>query len=341
MFENLHLHAKALHAETVEIFWIILPALVSILIVLEILRGDGNEPNISELLKRSVLCILLLISFDFTVNVIAMVSDGITHKLSDGESLLEAVKQLGPNSQGESDGLFDIREHIIYFFSIAAYLVAYIGFFASVALVNFVWAILYITAPLILPCFISRATAPIVGNLYRGLISVATWKILWTLLGSLLLKLAMSPKVAGLEDYFLSMVVNLLIGLSMLLIPLFTKSLISDGLASASSALAAAPGLVAAKAGSLAMKKFGRKALSKSMEGLKFAGQPASNLVTSRTKIWAGQRKLERRFNTAKRNYSDFGKSEKFRRLENFQDARKQAKRKAYQSQSRPRRKKL
>ena len=183
MFENLHLHAKDLHAETVGIFWIILPALVSILIVLEIAKSDQNGPGIAELLKRTVLCVLLLWSFDFTVNVIAMVSDGITHRLCDGESLLEAVKKLGPNSQGESEGLFDIREHIIYFFSIAAYLVAYIGFFASVALVNFVWAILYITAPLLLPCFISRVTAPIVGNLYRGLINVATWKILWTLLG--------------------------------------------------------------------------------------------------------------------------------------------------------------
>ena len=118
MFENLHLHAKDLHAETVGIFWIILPALVSILIVLEIAKSDQNGPGIAELLKRTVLCVLLLWSFVFTVNVIAMVSDGITHRLSDGESLLEAVKKLGPNSQGESEGLFDIREHIIYFFSI-------------------------------------------------------------------------------------------------------------------------------------------------------------------------------------------------------------------------------
>ena len=69
------------------------------------------------------------------------------------------------------------------------------------------------------------------SNLYRGLISVAVWKVMWTLLGSLLLKLALNPKVVGVEDYFLSMVVNLLIGLSMLLIPLFTKSLIADGFA--------------------------------------------------------------------------------------------------------------
>ena len=317
MFDNLHLHAKELHGEMAHIFWIILPALVSILITLEIVKNDDRGPNVADILKRTVLCILLLLSFNFTIHVIAMASDGITDAIGGHEELLEAVKQLGPNKRGdESHGLFDVREHIIYFFSIAAYLIAYIGFFASVALVNFVWAILYVTAPLILPCYIPRATSSIVSNLYRGLISVAVWKVMWTLLGSLLLKLALNPKVVGVEDYFLSMVVNLLIGLSMLLIPLFTKSLIADGLQSAASGLAAAPGLIAAKSVAFALKKHGKKAVGKAREGIQFASRPLTNPVTGMGRVWANKSKLRQRFHKAKTAYSELGFSKEAKELE-------------------------
>lgn len=325
MFENLHHHAKTLHGDMVGIFWIILPCLVALLVVLEILKSDENEPNVAEILKRTILCIFLLWSFDFIISVIAMISDGITHKIKGTEDVWEALKQLGPNSSGKSGSMFDIREHIVYFFAIASYLIAYIGFFASTALVNFVWAILYITAPLILPCFIARTTAPIVGNLYRGLISVATWKILWTLLGSLLLKMALSPKVVGIEDYFLSMVMNLLIGLSMLLIPLFTRSLISDGLQSAASGLAAAPGLLTAKAAAMAARKYGKKGISKGMEGLNFASKPLTNPLTSRSKVLANKMKLKQRFGKAKRSYKEFGTSQEWKDLNKRQQRRKHA----------------
>ncbi len=315
MFDNLHLHAKALHGDMVGIFWIILPCLVTLLIVLEILKSDSSGPNVSEILKRTLLCIFLLWSFDFVINVIAMISDGITHKIRGTDDVWEALKQLGPNSTEKSDSMFDIREHIVYFFAIASYLIAYIGFFASTALVNFVWAILYISAPLILPCFIPRMTAPIAGNLYRGLISVATWKILWTLLGSLLLKMALSPKIVGLEDYFLSMVMNLLIGLSMLLIPLFTKSLITDGLQSAASGLAASPGLLLTKSAAIAAKKYSKQGLSKSAEGINFISRPIINPFTSRSKVMANKLKLKQRFSKAKKGYRELGTTKEWKNL--------------------------
>ena len=324
MFENLHLHAKVLHAEMSEVYWIMLPAIVVLLIVFEVLKGPGDAPNVADILKRAVISILLLLSFGTVVNTVAMLSDGITEKISGSENVWDAVKNLGPNSQGESDSLFDIREHIIYFFAIGAYLIAYIGFFASVALVNFVWAVLYVCAPLLLLCYVSRVTAPIVGNLYRGLISVATWKILWSLLGSLLLKLAMDPKVVGIEDYFLSMVMNLLIGLSMLLIPFFTKSLIGDGLQAASSALAAAPGLMASKAITLASKKWARQVAKQGAGHAGFVTKPLINPISGRAKVMA--HRLRPRNNKFKKEYSEFGLPEEAKKIIKSERSKKFAK---------------
>ena len=289
----------------VQVYWIMLPAIVAFLLAIEMLKGQGQSPNANEIVRRTIISILLLLSFGFVVNTISMLSDGITAKIGQSQDVWEMIRQMGPNSQGESDGLFDLKGHVVYFFSIGAYLIAYIGFFASIVLMNFVWAILYVCAPLMLLCYVSPVTSGIVGNLYRGLISVATWKILWTLLGSLLLKLAVTPKDAGIDDVFLSMVMNLLIGVSMLLIPLFTKSLIGDGLQSASAALATAPGLMATKALTLATKTIGRKA---GINGLNFANtatKPLTNPITGRTQMMANR--IRPHMNQFAKTYSEIG----------------------------------
>lgn len=331
MFENLHHHAKTLHGEMVGIFWLILPCLVSLLIVLEIFKNDDNGPNVKEIIKRTITCVIMLWSLDFVISSIAMVSDEISLLIKGSDDIWEAIKQLGPNSSKSDGSMFDIREHIVYFFAIASYLIAYIGFFASMALVHFVWAILYIAAPLMLPCYISQKTAAITGNLYRGFINVATWKILWTLLASLLLKMALSPNIVGIEDYFLSIVINLLIGASMLLIPFFTKSLINDGLQSAASGLAAAPGLLAARSAAMATKKYSKKGVSKGMSGLGFAAKPLTNPFTSRTKLIANKMKLGKRFDRIKRDYGKIGEASKWRELNSRQQKRRHAIRQNYQ----------
>jgi hypothetical protein len=302
IFENLHVHAKLLHGEMVGIFWLILPFLVSLLILLEILKSDGNGPNVADILKRVVLALVMLWSIDFVVNTIAMMSDGISAKISSSENLWEAIKQLGPNEEAKSGSMFDIRENILYLFAIAAYLIAYIGFFASIALVNFVWAILYITAPLMILCYIPKATAGVTKNLYKGFISTATWKVLWSLLGVLLLKLALNPKTVGVDDYILTIVMNLLVGLSMLLIPFFTKSLISDGLQSMASGLATAPGIVAARSIALASKGAGKKGIKSSAQFAGLASKPLLNPFTGRAKVMADKAKLKQRFTRVKRN---------------------------------------
>ena len=322
MFEQLFIHAKTIHSQMVQVYWIMLPALVAFLLVLEMLKGQGQSPNANEIVRRTVISILLLISFGFVVNTIAMLSDGITARIDQTQNLWETIKHMGPNSQGESDGLFDMRGHVVYFFSIGAYLIAYIGFFASVALMNFVWAILYVCAPLMILCYIPPITAGIVGNLYRGLVSVATWKILWTLLGSLLLKLAITPKDAGIDNVFLSMVMNLLIGVSMLLIPLFTKSLIGDGLQSASAALATAPGLMATKSLTLATKAMGKKAGASALGFADTATKPLTNPITGRAKIMANR--IRPQMNQFSNMYSEIGLPKEAKTIKTQQQKRRQ-----------------
>jgi hypothetical protein len=208
---------------------------VVFLLLLEIIRDE--PPNVKEIMRRVFLSILFLYTFDWAMDAIATIGDAVTEKIDGLQKLSDVLKYLGPDNSSQSS-MFNLRETAIYIFSLAAYIIAYVGFFTATALTQFVWTLLYICSPLMILMYVSPKTSHITGSLYKGLINVVVWKILYSILGVLLLKLATQPQVnggeSGLDDYLIAMIVNLCIGVSMLLIPLATKSLLSDGLNNAS-----------------------------------------------------------------------------------------------------------
>ncbi|NJL25706.1 MAG: hypothetical protein HC902_11385 [Calothrix sp. SM1_5_4] len=269
-----------------------------LLFVLEVIRSDG--PNLHDLFRRIVMSVLLLLTFDWTLQTIAVVGDAVTEKINGLQQLSEVLQNLGPNYSGK-DSWFNVRETILYVFSVAAYLIAYLGFFVATALTHFVWTILYVTAPLMILMYVCRYTERVTVSLYKGLVQVVIWKILWSILGVLLLKLAMQPEVTGLEDYIMSIVVNLCIGFSMLFIPIATRSLVSDGMSSVASSLAAVPAIAAGGAVKVAAAKYGGKIAGVAT----FAAKPVTNPVAGRMEIMKDR--LRPRFEKAMQSYGDIG----------------------------------
>ena len=280
MFDYLPGVGRQLRGELIQVYWMLLVPFVVLLVILEFFKEE--PPNVREILRRIVVSILMLYSFDYVVNVIAMVGDGITDRIDGIQKLWEVLKNLGPNFNSASGGWFNLRDTAIYFFNIAAYIIAYLGFFVATALIHFVWTVLYICSPLMILMYVSRETAYVTKSLYGGLIQVVTWKILYSILGVLLLKLAMNPQYTGMEDYLMSIIVNLCIGVSMLFIPFATKSLVNDGLQGAATALAAVPTMAAGIAIKAAALQVAKSAGAKGLAGAKFLGQPAKNWTGSK-----------------------------------------------------------
>jgi hypothetical protein len=94
-------------------------------------------------------------------------------------------------------------------------------------------------------CYIPEQTASVSKNLYKGLLTVVSWKILWSILGVMLLRLAVEQTTEDSENIITTAVINLCIALSIMLVPLFSKSLLGDGLSSFTSSIAAVPGIAA------------------------------------------------------------------------------------------------
>lgn len=294
-----------LHAQMVQIYWILLVPLVVFLFTLEVI-GDAN-PNLRDIFRRLIISIFLLLTFNWTINTIAIVGDGITERISGLQTLSDVLKNLGPNYSGK-DSWFNVRETILYVFSIASYLIAYLGFFVATALTHFVWTILYAASPLMILMYVSRHTAHVTMSLYRGIVQVVIWKILWSILGVLLLKLAMQPKITGIEDYIMSIMVNLCIGFSMLFIPIATRSLVSDGMSSVAKSLAVLPAFAAGGAVRATAAKYGGKVMSAAT----FATRPAINPIVGRMEMFKDR--LRPRFDELKRTYELIGLPEEVAR---------------------------
>ncbi|USN48055.1 MAG: hypothetical protein H6626_02895 [Pseudobdellovibrionaceae bacterium] len=303
MFDQLAVVAKDIRGEVFELYWILLVPLVLLLIILEFFKGKQDNIDVFDILRRVVISMLLLFSFDYTINVIGMIGDGIIDKIDKITDVWEVLKNLGPNYQDSSSSMFDLRGHILYVFALVAYIIAYLGFFVAEALTHFVWVVLFTVSPLMILAYVPKSTANVTANLYKGLVKVIIWKILWTVLGVLLLKLAMNPVQGGLEDYLLSIILNLCIGLSMLFIPIATRSLINDGMESAASALASAPAMAAATTAKLYATKMIKQGAAKTWGAGKFAAKPLTNPISGRVSRF--REKIEPKFQNFKNEYAD------------------------------------
>ena len=177
MFAYLSEVGADLHVQMVQIYWILLVPFIVLLFAMEVIKDE--TPNLRDLFRRILISVILLLTFDWTLNAIATIGDAVTEQINGLQRLSDVLQNLGPNYSGK-DNWFNVRETILYVFSIASYLIAYLGFFVASALTHFVWTILYVAAPLMILMYLSPATAGTTKGLYKGLIQVVIWKIFWS-----------------------------------------------------------------------------------------------------------------------------------------------------------------
>ena len=255
-----------LHSEFVTLFWLMILPLTVFLIMLEFFKTDEREPNATKIITRAIISILLLVSFKETINLIALVGDGIADRIDGLTSMEEVASSLFEGFSREAPTLYKIREAFIFLLNFVSYVLAYFGIFIANALIHFVWSILYVCAPLMILCHIPEATANVCKNLYKGLLTVISWKVLWSILSILLLKLAAEQTTENSDNAINTAIINLSIALSILFIPMFSKSLIGDGLTGVASGIAGVAGGVALKTTKMVVKKSAKKTWNRGKE---------------------------------------------------------------------------
>ena len=156
MFDWLPEVCREINGTLIELYWILIAPFVLFLIILEFLGFPERPLGVSSIIKRAVISIILLVTFESIINFIAIISDGITGFIEGPTKIMDLLEVLKQKQEEYQAGLFDLKQHIILFFSLLSYLVAYLGVFVSNALIHFVTGILYCVSPLMILMYCSE-----------------------------------------------------------------------------------------------------------------------------------------------------------------------------------------
>ncbi len=311
MFDFLPEVARELRAHMMDLYWVLLLPAFVIALLSEFFELPDGSPNPNKVVKRLLISVLLLISFDWTINLIAVLGDGVAERIDGIKPLWNTLQEIGQKFSDDSQGSwFQVRSTIVYIMGLLSYFIAYLGVFVANALIHFVWTILYVASPLMILAFVHEKSAFVTGSLYKGLINVILWKVVASILGVLMLKLITSNE-AGTEwvTSFSFIAINLCVGLSLLFVPLTTKSLLGDGMSQMASGLAAAPAYAALGSTKIAAKA----AMDKTKGAAIFGARPVSNFLERKA------RPVTDRVQNAKKWWGELGayKKNNFQRPKN------------------------
>lgn len=254
----------------VDVYWILIVPLTLFLIILEFFKLPEDQPNVPRVIKRAFISIVLMVSFYLVSDLITMVGDGIASYVSPKPYIHEVLETQWSFIKEHEASWLQVKETTIWVLGLFSFIFAYLGAFMADALFQFCWAILFTLSPLMILAYIPQATANITQGLYRGLCTIMVWKILWLILGHILLKLTTNSHIGEVSSYnvITLVIINLFIGLSMMLIPLVTKSFLSGDFSATATGFAIPP-LLGAKAAVLSQAQKGAGfAFGKARSGL-------------------------------------------------------------------------
>lgn len=214
-----------------QLFYVMLPLTILFSVVLGYLKsGDANYPDI---IKRSFVAALLLASFPEVSNVILDVCDGIAAKIDNMSGLETFMRMAQEKSQSYATAknvlLLKFDDLFMAILSFGSFLLLLIARYITIALYYFYWVLLSVCAPLMILCYVFPKTANITANLYKGLIEVACWKILWAIMSAMLTSLSFGNIYQTQGSYLTLIVMNFVIAIALLFTPMLMRSLVGEG----------------------------------------------------------------------------------------------------------------
>lgn len=234
--------ARDLYQNLSNLFYLMLPVAILLSVVTSYLKS--GEPDFPEIIKRSFVASLLLISFPEVSNTILDICDGIALRidnLSGLETFMRMAEEKSRSYAGAKNVLMlKFDDLFMAILSFGSFILLYISRYISIALYYFYWCLLSICSPIMILCYIFPQTAGITTNLYRGLFEVASWKCLWAILSTMLTALSFGNIYKTEGSYITLIVMNFVIALALLFTPLLMKSLISEGAQATANTLGAA-----------------------------------------------------------------------------------------------------
>lgn len=267
-FELLGSLMRDLHQEFVLMYYLLLPVFFSLAIAVAWFRSPSGSPEFLDILKRTIIATVLLVAFPDIAKAIVTVADGIAERVDKLNSLDTIIRMAEEKSESYSvtptSILLQFNDLIIAVLSFISFMILYVARYLTVAMYHFFWTFFLIAAPLLLLFNIFEGTSQITKNLFKGMIEVACWKIVWAILGAMLSALSFGDAYQAEGNYLTLIVMNFVISVAMLMTPMMVKSLVGSGIQSMSSTIgaAAAGAIIATPAKSMMVARTSRGAIN-------------------------------------------------------------------------------
>jgi hypothetical protein len=259
-------------------------------IAIDWFRNPQGSPDFLDTLKRAVVATILVAGFQEISQAILAVTSGIADRISDMSDLDAFFRMAGEKAKSYPHsavsivlGFDDLCVGLLTFIS---FVVMFIARYINVALYHFMWTFLSMLAPLLMLFHLFRGTSQIPVNLFKSMIEVACYKIVWAVLSAMIGALSFGNAFAADGNYLTVVLVNFIIALAMLGTPFVVKSLVGGGLTAMSESLGlgAALTIAATPARAGAVLSAGREILSNTSGFTKHMAGSAGS------KLWQGIR---------------------------------------------------
>ena len=230
-FQVLGSLVRDLHGALTEIYYMALPVAIALAVVMGFLRSGGAD--YIDTLKRVFVATIILIAFPEISNAIINVCDGIAQRIDDMSGLDTFLRMAQEKTQSYATAknvlLLKFNDLFIAFLSFASFIFLYVARYLTIAMYYFFWVFLSVISPIMILFYVFPQTSHITGNLFKGLIQVASWKIAWAILSAMLKALAFGNIYQTEGSYVTLIVLNFVIAIAMILTPSILKSTVGEG----------------------------------------------------------------------------------------------------------------
>lgn len=248
--------ARSIHALFESVFYGLAVVLVLIGVISEYFKLPiGGMAFTPELIGRVLIAALLLHSYPEVTNTLSDVTDALANRIGDYNNFNLVTARMKEKLDTMVWSWTAVKDSIIMLFSFVTFFILYISVFITNAGVIYVWTILYVFSPILIAFFILPATAGATKALYRTLIEVCMWKIVWATLAALLWSSALSDMNKTDINFLTVISFNLILALSLLATPIVVSALASKGLSSMASSAIGTAAMAATFSPSLVAKK--------------------------------------------------------------------------------------
>ncbi len=254
--------AYKLHMELRSIYFLLLPVFFMASVAMVWIQNPTGGPEFIDKVKRAFVATILLAGFSEISDVILFLTNGIADKIDNMSGLTSVMQMASEKAHSYTvspmSPILAFDDFIMAALSYLSYFILYCARFIMVAIYHFSWIFLTIMAPILL--LFHLFSTQITINLFRSLLEVASWRVVWSVLSVMLKALPFGTWYAMEGNYLTIIVLNFVIAICMIGTPLVVRALVGSGFSAMAGGLtgATAAVMLAAPAKAMAAAKLGK-----------------------------------------------------------------------------------